>query len=235
MSCLDVNIRVEKHSPLRWVRNAAFIYQSCLTSNGTRDIRELLLTRQHKRSPASPQPFTNAPGVVFRIGLQKILPQLQSDYLEQLGVNPLASVYVAPAAEEGAGGENQYVSYVDSPELIMKRFFLRYPDRTESDYKRLIEKSLLDVENASLVATSARFWTSSWRRALPLNLFLDVYDRRVADRADNFRFSPKIFYYAYAMGQCEKPGTDTVQIRKFSRCSRNFRMAPRRRCIYWNK
>ncbi|KAH8039108.1 hypothetical protein HPB51_005233 [Rhipicephalus microplus] len=153
MSCLDVNIRVEKHSPLRWVRNAAFIYQSCLTSNGTRDIRELLLTRQHKRSPASPQPFTNAPGVVFRIGLQKILPQLQSDYLEQLGVNPLASVYVAPAAEEGAGGENQYVSYVDSPELIMKRFFLRYPDRTESDYKRLIEKSLLDVENASLVAS----------------------------------------------------------------------------------
>ncbi|KAH7955615.1 hypothetical protein HPB52_001899 [Rhipicephalus sanguineus] len=153
MSCLDVNIRVEKHSPLHWVRNVAFIYQSCLTSNGSREIREQLFARQHKRPPASSRSFPDVPAVVFRIGLQGLVPQLQSDYMDQLGVNPLASVYVAPAGQQGAGGENQYVPYVDSPELLMKRFFLRYPDRTESDYKRLIEKSLFDVENASQVAS----------------------------------------------------------------------------------
>ncbi|KAH7960522.1 hypothetical protein HPB49_020933 [Dermacentor silvarum] len=153
MSCLDVNIRVERHSPLRWVRNIAFIYQSCLTSNGSRAIREHLLARQHKTPVSSPESFTKAPAVVFRIGLQEMVSQLRSDYLERLGVNPLANAYMAPAGEEAAGGENKYVPYVDSPELIMKRFFLRYPDRTESDYKHLIEKSLPGIENASLVAS----------------------------------------------------------------------------------
>ncbi|KAH6932491.1 hypothetical protein HPB50_006399 [Hyalomma asiaticum] len=153
MSCLDVNIRVEKHNPLRWVRNVAFIYQSCLTSNGSRGIREQLLGRQHKKPPAPPQSFTNAPAVVFRIGLQKLVPELQSSYLEHLGVNPLASVYVGPVEPQGTEDAYQYVPYVDSPELVIKRFFLRYPDRTEGDYKRLIEKSLADVENPSLVAS----------------------------------------------------------------------------------
>ncbi|XP_075539581.1 neprilysin-2-like [Dermacentor variabilis] len=153
MSCLDVNIRVERHSPLRWVRNIAFVYQSCLTSNGSREIREQLLAQQHRAPQSLSEPFTNAPAVVFRIGLQEMVAQLRGDYLESMRANPHASVYVAPAGHQETGGENKYVPHVESPELLMKRFFLRYPDRTESDYKHLIEQCLPGIENASLVAS----------------------------------------------------------------------------------
>ncbi|XP_077508213.1 neprilysin-1-like isoform X2 [Amblyomma americanum] len=152
MSCLDLNIRVERHSPLRWVRNTAFLYQSCLTSNGSRAVREKLLAKLY-RNPPSSEPVTSAPAVVFRIGLQEMVPHLQSEYLEHLRVHPLASVYLAPAGPHTTTGGKSYVPYVDTPELLLKRFLLRYPDLTEGDYKRLIEGALVDVENASVVAS----------------------------------------------------------------------------------
>lgn len=142
MSCLDLNLRVEKHSPLRWTRNSAFLYDACLRSNGSQLIRDQLLVRLRLR------PVTKAPSVIFRIGLQEMMPKLQSEYLENVKVHPLASVYMAPS-----GPAKGYVPYVDSPQLLLKRFFLRYPNRTEGDYQRLVESVLTDMDDPALVAS----------------------------------------------------------------------------------
>ncbi|XP_077534725.1 phosphate-regulating neutral endopeptidase PHEX-like [Haemaphysalis longicornis] len=152
MSCLDLNLRVEKRSPLRWVRNAVFLYQSCLKSNGSQAVRDKLFARLHRRrsSPAPPQ--TEAPVVIFHLGLQEMMPQLQSEYLEHVNVRPLAKVYLAPSGGNGQGAARRYVPHVRSPELLLKRFFLLYPEQSERDYKRLIEESLKDVLNPSKVA-----------------------------------------------------------------------------------
>ncbi|KAH9378293.1 hypothetical protein HPB48_021372 [Haemaphysalis longicornis] len=152
MSCLDLNVRVQKRSPLRWVRNAVFLYQSCLKSNGSRAVRDKLFARLHRRHSSTTPPQTEAPAVIFPLGLQEIVPQLQSEYLEHVNVHPLARVYFAPTGGNGKGGARRYVPQVCSPELLLKRFFLLYPEQSERDYKRLIEKSLKDVLNPSKVA-----------------------------------------------------------------------------------
>ncbi|XP_077551334.1 neprilysin-1-like [Haemaphysalis longicornis] len=152
MSCLDLNVRVQKRSPLRWVRNAVFLYQSCLKSNGSRAVRDKLFARLHRRNSSTTPPQTEAPVVIFHLGLQEMMPQLQSEYLEHVNVHPLARVYLAPSGGNGKGAARRYVPHVRCPELLLKRFFLLYPEQSERDYKSLIEKSLKGVLNLSEVA-----------------------------------------------------------------------------------
>ncbi|CAN7985410.1 unnamed protein product [Ixodes hexagonus] len=145
MSSLDLNLRMGRHSPIRWIRNAAFLYDACRASNGSKAVRDTLVVRLQKSSTTGP------PRVVFRLGLQEMMPQIQwleSEYLKSAKVHPLANVYMAPS-----GRANRYVPCVDSPQLLLKRFFLRYPERTEGDYQRLIESSLTDVDDPALVAS----------------------------------------------------------------------------------
>ncbi|KAG0427392.1 hypothetical protein HPB47_025548 [Ixodes persulcatus] len=145
MSSLNLNLRMGRHSVLRWIRNSASLYDACRSSNGSKAVRDKLLVRLRKPSTTKP------PEVVFRMVLQEMMPQLQrlqSEYLEGVKMHPLANVYMAPSS-----GANGYVPCVDSPQILLKRFFLRHPERTEGDYRRLVENALTDVDDPVLVAS----------------------------------------------------------------------------------
>ncbi|XP_064459315.1 phosphate-regulating neutral endopeptidase PHEX-like [Ornithodoros turicata] len=179
MSSMDMNLRVERHSQLKWLRNSAFLYDACVTGNFSKSLRRALFYRRprratprphvarprpHLRLTSHPPPTTSPapppqPAVVFKIGLQEMAPSLERDlrdvlprlhrqYLEGYKVSALANVYMAPMGRKS----RLYVPFIDSPDLIIKRFFLRYPNRTEEDYRKLIASTFTDVNDPEAVA-----------------------------------------------------------------------------------
>ncbi|KAH9372718.1 hypothetical protein HPB48_022402 [Haemaphysalis longicornis] len=82
-----------------------------------------------------------------------MIPQVPSEYLEHGRGRPLAAVNLSRSDAQEHGTSGVYIPNVNSPVMLIKRFFMLYPKLSERDCKLLIEESLKDVPNPSQVAS----------------------------------------------------------------------------------